>query len=388
MSRDLPPAIGSAAWDRELELLGVLRREVDDLVERGMAIGRDRQATCEGIDPSEVALTGHDVHFNPDVADDLDEQRCMLLRCAAWILFHETHPGYHAMMYLRFAYWDLREHDHLVDWVARQLAAMLVHGSPEIVESVEYSLGVDFFEDNRDAELILPRLLPIVEDEHRSDFLRQSGYITWAAKRDFYIQLIDDPDQHWELAQSLRDSFYSFFFGTVDVLDAYDLFQRLDRAHAPEWWDPEVRRDIIMAMTQPLRAWVESGIALHQSPDPHDAIVALAVAPLRTTPSVSYYGNYLSWLPGSEIYVDGQCHGVLRKARYSIDHERPFAGYQDPPRHTRVTASGPTPDEAAATIEWHGVATCEGSSVLELVGRWIELWPAGIWPLRAELPVL
>ncbi|MEV6930770.1 hypothetical protein AB0M46_40645 [Dactylosporangium sp. NPDC051485] len=52
---------------------------------------------------------------------------------AVLVLFHQEHPSYSALMYLRFVWNDAD--DRLRSWIVRQYAAMLVHGPRAVTDS-------------------------------------------------------------------------------------------------------------------------------------------------------------------------------------------------------------------------------------------------------------
>ena len=56
---------------------------------------------------------------------------------AAWVLLHQSHPWYAALMYLRHDAWFGADKP-MRDWIVRQFAAMLVHGPGPVAESGEY----------------------------------------------------------------------------------------------------------------------------------------------------------------------------------------------------------------------------------------------------------
>lgn len=460
-----PPPIGSHQWDRELRALGVSRIDVDLLHDLAVAFARDRSARAgqgeengdADTEPTAV-LTGHDVTFAPDSViakveaaeagegefaglwptlcgellfsaehwQALDRLRALaerrrrearagcdhrqrefsVARAAAWVLFHEQHPDYSTMMHVRFAYFGLCRDDTLIDWFTRQLAAMMVHGNEEVARSVDYSLGVDFFEDARDAAIVVPRLLPLVTQAHRDNILWRSGYITWSAKSAFYFALVEQPTYHRALAEALSDSLFSFFFGTVEARPALDIFRRIDRAHERAWWAPGVRRNIIIGLTRPVRAWVQSAIVFDEpegqalpgdSSRPQGSIsglLALRFESYRERPSCRTFGSCPSWFDASEIFRDERCYGAVHTPRYRLKYESPF-DEQPPPAHTRRTAE--VPDEVtegereavfARPVEWHAVSARGDESLLQLVGESIEFWPEGLHAQRKDLPRL
>jgi hypothetical protein len=135
---DIPPSIGSAAWDLELKLLGVDRLTVD----RQLRLAVDDAVAAGTAEPD-----GHDVYLNeasPETA-------------AVLVLFHQERPSYSALMYLRFVFNDAG--GRLRDWIVRQYAAMFVHGPGPVADSGSYALAADYFEDCADAPEVLAALL-------------------------------------------------------------------------------------------------------------------------------------------------------------------------------------------------------------------------------------
>ena len=326
--------------------------------------------------------------------------RYQVMEAAAWLLFHESHPGYHAMMYLRHVFYEWRDAEGLLDWFARQMAALLVHGDAAIQESAEYSLGVDYFEDDLDATLILPRLLPLVTEAWRASILERSGYIAWEAKRDWYRQLAERPERHQALAGALRDSLLSAFFGTVDAREAFELVQHLRRQQPELLWASRVGRDLQTAFALPVLAWVASVIcprgagqlAAGHRDRPPDAVLLLAFearAPGRSPMSWSLP----SWLDRSELYLDDARVAAVHTVRFSHDRDRPFLR-DAAPEHARRDADPAqlTADprgaglELLATVQWHAVTMEAEHAPWSLLGRVVAIWPNRMYEWREQLP--
>jgi hypothetical protein len=159
---DVPPPIGSAAWDRELAALGVDRATVD----RELRLAIDDAVAAGTAEPD-----GHDVYLNDASAET----------AAVLVLFHQEHPSYSALMYLRFV-WNGGD-GRLRDWILRQYAAMLVHGSRPVADSGTYGLAVDYFEHHNDAPGVLAALLAQVPAVHWGGILRAAGSLAWPVKR-------------------------------------------------------------------------------------------------------------------------------------------------------------------------------------------------------------
>ncbi|HLT38187.1 MAG TPA: hypothetical protein VK034_18005, partial [Enhygromyxa sp.] len=355
----------------ELRSLGVEREQVDRLFERGLALARERKTLLSG---PEVDLTAHDVSFaGLEPGFDAHDDRSVIIEVAAWLLYHQQDPGYAAMMYIRIGYWSAIEtsEDALIDWFVRQLASMLVGDDDDVAESARYALNVDYYEHHQAARLVVPRLLAVLPERQRDEFLADSWPVVWSAKQAFYRSLIDRPEMHDELALALRGSIYaSGSFGTVDARAAWDIVERITIS------DPTIARDLELGLRSPIRARIVSVVALDPSERRHpwcrgDWRLALALDPPAEQPSLAY--RYLPWFSGSELWADGRRWGVVVGPRCSLDHDRPFQ--HSPPPHTRRDLEGEASGRDA--IEWHELDG-DAEPLWPLLGRMVEFRAPGM----------
>ncbi|MET7419134.1 hypothetical protein [Dactylosporangium sp. NPDC005555] len=224
---DVPPPIGSSAWDRELVALGVDRATVDREL---------RLAVAAGI----AEPDGHDVYLN-----DASPQTAAVL-----VLFHQQRPSYSALMYLRFV-WD-GSGGRLRSWIVRQYAAMLVHGPRPVTDSATYGLTIDYFEHDKDAAAVLAALLTQVQAAQWGGILRAAGPLPWPAKRHLFLTAAEMPALHAPLGEAMAASFYGTY-GDIDAPEAAELLRRITVV------DDRVRAALVEATSQPIADAVRFG---------------------------------------------------------------------------------------------------------------------------------
>lgn len=125
---------------------------------------------------------------------------------AVLVLFHQEHPSYWALMYLRFVYNDADR--RLRDWIIRKYAAMLVHGPAPVTESGTYGLTIDYFENDADAPDVLAALLTQVPASRWGGILRAAGPLPWPVKRDLFLTAAQMPALHDPLGVGIAASIW------------------------------------------------------------------------------------------------------------------------------------------------------------------------------------
>ncbi|MDI6102222.1 hypothetical protein QLQ12_26750 [Actinoplanes sp. NEAU-A12] len=326
---DVPPPIGSAAWDRELVGLGIDRATVDREL---------RLAVEDAVDGGTAEPDGHDVYLN-----DASPETAAVL-----VLFHQEHPSYSALMYLRFVWND--GDGRLRDWIVRQYAAMLVHGPRPVAESGEYGLAIDYFEAYQDAPGVLAALLTQVPAAHWGGILRAAGPLAWPVKRDLFQAAAEMPALHAPLARGMADSFYGIY-GDIDAPEAAELLGRITIA------DDQVRAHLIEATTQPMLMRSGSAIVVTDArwTYPDSFLLEMTVT-----------SGLRRWSSRSELVVDGQPVGRIAHWSFPFRHETEHLVLPGRTLHkAQLHRIAGSPDDAA-----------------DLVDRELELWPAG---LRAYL---
>jgi hypothetical protein len=328
---DLPPPIGSAAWDRELLALGADRATVD--AELQLAI--DDAVAAGTAEPD-----GHDVCLS-----DASPETAAVL-----VLFHQDHPSYSALMYLRFVWNDADS--RLRAWILRQYAAMLVHGPGPVTDSGVCGLELDYFEYCDDAPDVLAALLTQVPVGHWGGILRAAGALRWPVKRHLFRTAAELPALHAPLAQGMVASFYGVY-GDIYAPEAAELLRRITVV------DDRVRAALVEATTQPMLMRSGSAIVVTDERWTHPGSFVLEL----TLTSGSW-----RWLPRSELVLDGRVRGRLVHRsfpfRYELEHRILPGRTLDKPQLHRI--EGP-PDEAA-----------------DLVDRELELWPPGLREYLAQ----
>lgn len=325
---DVPPPIGSAAWDRELASLGVDRVAVD----RELRLAVDDAAAAEP--------DGHDVYLG-DASP---------LTAAVLVLFHQQRPSYSALMYLRFVWNDAD--GRLRDWIVRQYAAMFVHGPGPVTDSGSYGLDIDYFEHDKDAAAVLAALLAQVPVGHWGGILRAAGPLAWPVKRRLFLTAAELPELHAALAEGMAMSFYGTY-GDVDAPEAAELLQRITVA------DDRIRAALVEATSQPVLMRSGSAIVVTDTRWTHPDSFLL---------EMTVTGGGQRWSPRSELVVDGQALG--RIAHWAF----PFR-----PGLEHLVLPGRTLDKP----QLHRI---EGTSTSaeDLVDRDLELWPAGLRQYLAQ----
>lgn len=326
---DVPPPIGSAAWDRELVALGTDRATVD----RALHL-----VVEDAVDGGIVEPDGHDVYL-----DDASP-----VTAAVLVLFHQERPSYSALMYLRFVWndGDVR----LRDWIVRQYAAMLVHGPQPVADSAEYGLVMDYFEAYQEAPGVLAALLTQVPADHWGGILRVAGPLAWPVKRDLFLAAAEMPALHAPLAEGMAGSFYGLY-GDIDAPEAAELVGRITIA------DDLVRAHLIEATTQPMLMQSGSAIVVTDARWTHPDSFLL---------EMTVTSGLRRWSHRSELVLDGQSRG--RIAHWAFPFRREI-------EHLVL------PGRTLIKSQLHRI---EGSpnDAADLVDRELELWPAG---LRAHL---
>lgn len=270
---------------------------------------------------------------------------------AFWMLLFLEIPTYATLMNLRLDCWidgDLA----LKEWICRQYATVLLHGSQKQRDAIRYSLWVDYFEDPVDAPIMFARLLAAMPFEHTADVLLSSGPIPWSVKREAYMRAVRVPSLHAALATGLVGSFYDFY-GQVDAFEARALFQQITVEDADE------RAALIDATTEPLRLWIYE-VDVIDDTDPqwaHPGSFVMAAVLLN---------KRRRWVYGAKIHADGLCWGRL--VHYLFPSPAGIA-------HRAVRASEPPPGDPF-TYRVEG----DAERATALVGRVVEAWPEGLGP--------
>lgn len=374
--RPPPPPIGSPEWNRELESFGVSRALVDAFLQDALG---DADPTT--ISPHEitlapgrvllgrpdgafaVALHASGLDASPDSLDDGGEHQreARALKAAAWFLFHERQPTYGTMMNLRNeVVYALDGGSPLARWCVRQLAAGIVHGPPEVSDSIWYYLAVDPFETREESLTLFPQLADELPEALYESLLDASATVTWEAKRDFYACCAADPALHEPLAQALLRSSDSGFYTSVHAREGLSLVHRLTLA------DGSLRATIVQALSLPTRAWIAAVAdvddARFRAERPGACVVALA-----------WLGETKSWLWDSELWSGPVVVGRFLRSKYGVYPD----GTNALPWTLRREALSPPPPGAREPIEWH-VVRGSSAALAALVGTEIELSGPGM----------
>jgi hypothetical protein len=326
---DVPPPIGSVAWDQELGALGIDRATVD----------RELQlAVDDAVEGGTAEPDGHDVYLN-----DASPETAAVL-----VLFHQEHPSYSALMYLRFVWNDGSV--RLRDWIVRQYAAMLVHGPRQVADSVEYGLVMDYFEAYQDAPGVLAALLAQVPADHWGGILRVAGPLAWPVKRGLFLAAAEVSALHAPLAEGMAGSFYGIY-GDIDAPEAAELLGRITVA------DDRIRAHLVEATTQPMLMQSGSAIVVTDARWAHPDSFLL---------EMTVTSGLWRWSSRSELVVDGRTRGRIAHWAFPFRQED---------KHLVL------PGRTLNKSQLHRI---EGSpdDAADLVDRELELWPAG---LRAYL---
>jgi len=321
-----PPRIGTPACDRELAAIGLERRRVDADVE---CVPETADATSE-FDPHGLNLFG--THAE---------------NAAAWVLLHQRYPSYGILMYLRMC-WSYGD-DALRDWIVRQFAAMLMHGTEPVAASAEYGLWVDYFE-SREASQVFTALTLQLPRSRWDRLIGNAGPVPWEAKHHVFQEAAVVPALHPALARGLAGSFYDVY-GDVDAVEAAALVDRITVA------DEELRDALAEATTQPLRLRTGSAVIVDESDPgwPHAGSFLLR-AVVRSPRS--------RWVRRSELVSGGRVYGRL------VHWDFPF----DPAKIAHRTLVAPEPEGRIVVFRVEGAA--EHAELL--VDREVEAWPPGL----------
>ncbi len=203
---DVPPPIGSPAWDAELPAVGGNRAEIDEEL---------REYDGEPGSLSDAAL----------------------------FLLHQEQPSYSLLFPMYFIWIDKETTDADREWIVRQYAAIFVHGPAAVIDSAVYSLAIDFFETYPKAQGVFEALLRQVPPAHYGPLLRSSPSVFWDVKRGLYEAAAQRPELHDALAYALSASFDAVF-GMVDAVEATELFRRITVSDGP------VRERLLAATTR------------------------------------------------------------------------------------------------------------------------------------------
>jgi hypothetical protein len=283
------PAIASQPWYDELQALGTSRGDVQRLWDD---LFRQAGNEPEQCDPHELDTILCSLYPNP------------VEQAALWVLIHERIPTYGSMMYLRMQCWNPGSFAdkmwlQLGEWVVRQLAAMVEHGSDAVRESACYALWVDYFEVTSDAKIVFPRLINQISPERWSILLPASGPIPWSLKGKWLQACCSRPHLHPALLDALEAGI-SDLYGEVDMSGVGKIVEQI----------PEVseRPMLVSALSGPLRLWVgEIRIPPRGTEPPWDNSYLIGVVldtALRATS--------LGLKPGSELVFQGKLMGLVR----------------------------------------------------------------------------
>ena len=323
-----PPKIGSSVWYEELRQMRVKQNAVEESLRTVLDASVDQE-----FDPHEVDIEGE-----------------AALKAAVWFLLHQRFPNYGTMMNMGLDVW----HDAdipLRQWITRQYAACLIHGSEEERESASYRLWVDHFECEDEAEEVFPVLMRNLPEEHWGNLLVVSGPVPWHLKYPYLEQASNKETLHADLAKGLVGSLYDVY-GQVDVPSALQLFRRIVVA------DDKVRQVLEKALTGPQTAIAER----------------VEVNPAKL--DMPLYGFGLE----QHDIKDEHLNVFFVKARYSdkprliVDSELMSSGAS----FGEVKHFNLTPELGAEEVRlW---LTVKGSPerAHSLVGQEIELWPPGL----------
>jgi hypothetical protein len=318
----IPPMIGSPEWDLEQVPLGVDRAGLDGELADALDTG------TEQVDPHSLDLAGEPAYV-----------------AAAWILFHQSHPSYGALLYLRFAWSDADQASR--DWIVRQFAAMLIHGPAPVAESAEYGLWVDYVETPSDAPEVFDGLTAQLPHSHWHRLLSASGPIPWTVKRSRFQEAGDIPTLHGALAQGLAGSFYDVY-GDVDAVEAAQLLKRITVD------DAELMAALVEATTQPLMLRAGGAIIVDDASWPYPGSFLL---------DAEVSSGRWRWVPGSELVADGTVLGRMEHWDFPLDRtlaRRAIAGRKLTGHHA-----------------FHRVEAAP-EHLRSLVNRDLESWPPGL----------
>ncbi len=404
--RDSLPPVGTWDWNEELLAFGVLRREVDLVLELGIAVAlTDPTKSREG-------LTHHDLCFQPDLvlnaverlklspadqtpsreiaaaleglrrhaildADGEISDAALVLMVAAWALFHQERPEYPIMLGMFFASFRhvAQRSEALVSWYVRQLMAKVLKGTMKESSSARESLVLEYLEDTAAADLVYPRMMALLPPPEREAALRQSGYIRWESKKGVYASLAREPEYHDALAQALRDSLWYGERGrSADAAEALSLFRAISVA------DEALRRDIEIALTWPVRAWVIAILRLESSgfPEGDECMLAMAIdGPLK----MAFVGpDVPSWFAGGDLWHENHPCGFIARRSFFDDYHPDRLPWPEGEEPAHVRFDAPRSRVAsipAANIRWYRAGGCT-ENTRRTLGQLIEIWPDGL----------
>ena len=135
-------------------------------------------------------------------------------------------PCYGLLMYLKDNYGQFCEHERnqFWDWVRTQLDS----NDPVLSPPIAYCLWCDFFEDpNTVHEAWSQLVVPFPSEKALQTILIHSGPVPFHLKQPVYTLLIDKPQWHYYIFQSLLHSQFDVY-GKLDKRSAWKLLQQLN----------------------------------------------------------------------------------------------------------------------------------------------------------------
>lgn len=328
-----PVPIDSAPWWRAVRKLGVRRKELEVEFERAA-----------------------DEAGGPDRIDSFQPGASTAEAVAARFLLYPRVPTYATLLYVTHN-WSSANRS-LKEWIVCQFATLIAGGQRE---AAIYTLWVDYFEVPERAAFVFPRLLRLVPRLAWGPVLGASGPVPWPVKREAYHAAARDPALHAGLARGLAGSFYDGY-GSVEPVQARDLL----RAITVEQEDVRVALEAVT--TRPTR-WELLAVIEVDSSDPRFArwVPEERRAELTFLALMRRTSELRVWVPGAEIFSDGEPIGRLVHWSFPFDAEV---------RHLVYGAwAGPNLIETV-------LFRVEGDARVARarIGRGVEAWPAGLRP--------
>ena len=240
--------------------------------------------------------------LDPDSLNYALQEWCYSLHKLIEHLYQQD-TGYGSQMEIRF-HWRrlesiLEEHDtddsqKVLDWFVTQLLNMINCNDTSIVESIWYSIGVDYFECGTDGRWLFPKLYQSISEKDLPHLIISSYSIPWKYKVATYKAMVAHSAQHEMLADALYYSCKAYCHTSCKSSEAVEILNQLDI--------PQQRHEqVLEKLTNPAPVKVVHAIA--QTTKANDNVTGF----------VSIVGDIPTWFPYASLWIEDQCIGQFEE---------------------------------------------------------------------------
>lgn len=214
-------------------------------------------------------------------------------------------PSYATQIEIRFKWRDL-EHileeyktiyaEKALSWFVKQIINMINSNNSEVVKSIWYAIGVDYFECGTEGYWLFPKIYQTLPERHLEKLIRYSISIPWKDKVETYRKMSLNTHHHAALADALYFSCEAFCHGSCKSSEAIEILKEITIS--------EVRRkQVFKVLTTPIQ--VEILEVIEQTTLPNDEITGFV--------SIHQFSGkgIPTWFPYAELWIDNTYIGTF-----------------------------------------------------------------------------